>query len=264
MDARNGEVVFVRTVDRVARLMVVGPGDQPRRFGPRGGTISDPAWSRDGSRLAFAWRRWPAGFQITVADERGRILRVLSDPRAIDGTPTWSPDGSWLAFSRLRGGQAVLYLIPTRGGRPKPLVSGRAPDWSPRGELLVFERADPLASDLFTYRLADGALEVLVASPADDRDPDWSPDGRRIAFASDRDGDFDIYVLTMADGRIRRLTDDPGDERRPEWSPDGRAIAFVRVSQDSSSIWLVEADGSGERRLTTGPWDGSPAWRPIP
>lgn len=261
---RNGAIVFVRSADRVARLMVVRPGDEPLPFGPRGGTVSDPAWSRDGSRLAFAWRRWPAGFRITIADGRGRTTEVLTGPRAIDGSPTWSPDGSRLAFARVLGGRSVVHVISADGGGPLPLVPGRAPDWSPGGDLLVFERADPVASDLFVYRLAEGEVEAVVTSSGDDRDPDWSPDGTRIAFASDRDGDYDVYVLTVTDGRIERLTDDPGDERWPEWSPDGRAIAFVRASPDSSSIWIVRADGSDERRLTSGPWDGAPAWRPIP
>lgn len=263
--AGNGPIAFVRSTGRVARVLIVDPsGGRPRPFGPREGTVGDPAWSPDGSRLAVAWRRWPDGFGISIVDGRGRELRALTGGRWIDASPTWSPDASTLAFSRVRGARAIVYVIPARGGRPRPLVAGRAPDWSPRDDVLAFERAAPVASDLFTYRPVEGELEVVVSGPADDRDPDWSPDGTRLAFASDRDGDFDLYVLDLGAGRIRRLTDDPGDERWPEWSPDGRMIAFVRVLPESSSIWLVGADGSGERRVTTGPWDSAPAWRPIP
>jgi Tol biopolymer transport system component len=262
---RNGTIVFIRSNGRVARLMSIDPrGGDPQPVGPREGTVGDPAWARDGSRLAFAWRRWPAGFQIAVGGVRERHPRVLTDGTSIDGSPTWSPDGSHLAFAGVRGERSLLFLVPSEGGGARALVPGRAPDWSPDGDALAFERVTTITADLFTYRLTDGRVETLAASPADDRDPDWSPDGARIAFASDRDGDFDIYVLDLGTRRVRRLTDDPADERWPEWSPDGRTIAFVRILPASSSIWLIGADGSQQRRLTRGSWDSAPAWRPIP
>lgn len=264
-DARNGEIVFARSSGRVARLMVVDPRGGPvRSSGPMEGTVGDPAWSPDGSLLAFAWRRWPAGYRIAILDHRGGDVRALTDGSSIDAGPTWSPDGSRLAFARVGGSQPWLFLVPLRGGDPQPLTPGRAPDWSPRGETLAFERGAPTASDLFTYDPAEGTVTAVVSSPTDDRDPDWSPDGSSIAFASDRDGDFDIYVLELDSGRIRRVTDFPGDERWPAWSPDGREIAFARISTTSSSIWLVEADGAHGRPLTSGHWDGAPAWRPAP
>ena len=236
-------------------------------LGPRAGTKGGPAWSPDGSRLAFVWRRWPSGFNLFVMDADGGGITRITDGPWIDGTPTWSADGEHLAFASNRQPDTGfgIYLVGVPGGAPQWLAQGIAPDWSPTDASIVFVKDVGDAPEVFVIGTDGGGLENLTNSPAQDRDPDWSPDGSALAFASDRGGNFDLYVMDADGGNLRQITDDPGDDLWPDWSPDGTRIAFTRTTAATSEIWLVGSDGSERVRLTSGPlFDATPAWQPLP
>ncbi len=267
-DRRNGVVTFVRSRGRVADLVSIPPeGGETAGLGPRAGTKGGPSWAPDGSRLAFVWRRWPSGFNLFVMDADGHPITRVTDGPWIDGTPTWSPDGRSLAFSSNRQADEGfgIYVVDARGGEPRRLARGVAPDWSPTGTSIAFVQVVDDRGDVFVMTSDGAGPRNLTDSPADDRDPDWSPDGSAIAFASDRDGDYDLYVMDADGGGVRQITDAPGDELWPEWAPDGTRLAFAETTPDTSEIWLVDSDGSGAVRLTSGPlFDATPTWRPLP
>ena len=73
-------------------------GDGQRRLG--GSAVAAPAWSRDGTRLAYAAGDPAGGSGIVLADAAGRKLGVIGGAAgqgANDGNPSWSPDGSRIA-----------------------------------------------------------------------------------------------------------------------------------------------------------------------
>jgi len=79
-----------------------------------------PAWSPDGSRLAFMSAR-DGNWEIYTADEGGGSVTRLTNDGADDGLPVWSPDGKWIAFVSSRGGQWGLYVVPASGGETRKL-----------------------------------------------------------------------------------------------------------------------------------------------
>ena len=171
-----------------------------------------PAWSPDGSRIAFDRRVGGNDTEIFVADADGRNERQVTNRSTADSDPYWSPDGTRLVFVGVQQGQADLWVINADGSGLR--------------------------------RLTDGA--------ADDTNPAWSPDGTTIAFESDRDGNPEVYRVPAAGGSAVRLTNAPGDDGYPSWSPDGTQLAFVRSGQTSNwDIWVMNADGTGQRRVTT-------------
>jgi TolB protein len=101
--------------------MVVSPegGNVVRRFGP----AADPAWSPDGSSIAFtAITEGRMAIHIANADGSGR--RQVTFPPASAGTdegPSWSPDGRWLTFHR------VSTLCDIIGSPPREVC---IPHWS--------------------------------------------------------------------------------------------------------------------------------------
>jgi Tol biopolymer transport system component len=213
----------------------------------------DPAWSPDGTRVAFARWRDPRG--IYVIDEDGSNETLLfgwSQAKA----PAWSPDGSRIAFTRRYGGREEdVEIFP---GWVLP-----AHPWWKLGLVRVEDR---YFTDLLCY---DHSFS-----------PTWSPDpstgsghgGQVIAY----DSDYGLH-LTSPDGSfggqtygryINALSTDVRDTS-PAWSPDGSKIAFMFNQHDHQEIYVMNADGSDRVRLTKEePFAGrppnnvSPAWSP--
>jgi len=101
--------------------------------------FSQPAWSRDGRRLAFVVVDLSAATRrIVVATSSGRGQRTLArlpvNPGP-EGAPSWSPSGMQLAFSGVCGRQSCVWSIPSRGGTRHLLLRGQFFDanWGPAG-----------------------------------------------------------------------------------------------------------------------------------
>ena len=107
-----------------------------------------PAWSPDGTRIAFYSER-DGNSEIYVMKADGGAVTRLTNSKADEGYPAWSPDGTRLAFMSRRNGKAEIFTMNSDGTDQKLLVS------MPRGDAI---------------------------------DPRWSPDGSRIAFVHLPDG----------------------------------------------------------------------------
>src|SRR5262249_16877669 len=88
-----------------------------------------PAWSPDGSRIAFIARVGKRGgntFEICVTDADGTNLIQLTDNSIFEGTMTWSPDGQKIIFQTPGGANpTLLYAIDadTTCDTTKPVTS---------------------------------------------------------------------------------------------------------------------------------------------
>lgn len=99
-----------------------------------------PAWSPDGTRIAFASDRdrSPAiNVDVYVMNVDGSGQTRLTDDPAFDQTPAWSPDGSAIAFASSRdGGWLNVYTMKPDGSSQTRLTNevrshAHDPDWQP-------------------------------------------------------------------------------------------------------------------------------------
>ncbi len=143
---------------------------------PLSRSADEPAWSPDGSSLAF--RKTGAG--IFVLELSSGETRNLTD----DGwAPSWSPDGRWIAFIRtVEREESHVWRIPAAGGEATQLTLDRffrtSPSWSPDGTRLVFAREDREGGggyDLYLIPAEGGAGEPITDDPGVDRAPCWAP-----------------------------------------------------------------------------------------
>jgi Tol biopolymer transport system component len=98
---------------------------------------SDPAWSPDGSKIAFITG---GDDHLSVVSADGTSLRMLSPLPS--RTPAWSPDGQTLAFSAKEGHSSDIYTVGLDGGGQRRLTKNPAeditPSWTPDGSSILF------------------------------------------------------------------------------------------------------------------------------
>ena len=90
-------------------------GGNPTRITDSPATERRPAWSPDGSKLAFVSDR-DGNDEIYVMDADGSDQTRLTDDLGLDRNPRWSPDGTRIAFDPITGSTS---WIPTEGTRPR-------------------------------------------------------------------------------------------------------------------------------------------------
>ncbi len=124
-----------------------------------------PAWSPDGSMIAFATKSG-AGSEIRTArvvnGSRDGAFRKVAASDAIAYAPSWSPDGGMLAYMESRGSQSEAWIVPSNGSAPpRPIVKGvtaKRVVWDPdTGDLLV---SAAWANDKVTIRRVSVATGV--------------------------------------------------------------------------------------------------------
>jgi TolB protein len=175
-----------------------------------------PAWSPDGSRIAFMSTRGGSADVWVMNADGSDPVQLTSDP-AWEGTPDWSPDGSKIAFAR-DGGPGIpvdIFVVNADGTGIEQLTFGPSnawhPSWSPDGSRIACEG---LGIEVMN---ADGSERVTVL-PWDDFpavEPAWSPDGSAIAIVRWGGG---IYYVNPDGTNVREVTDGRGDTS-PAWSP---------------------------------------------
>jgi Tol biopolymer transport system component len=218
-----------------------------------------PAWSPDGTRLAFVSAR-SGDEEIYVARANGAGIRRLTALPGPDLSPAWSTDGKHLAWSR----KGEIWTMSAVGSNKRRVVKKaqawhehHSPTWYAARIVYSSNRVSNFNTELFVVpakrlTFTQGGDGVL----GDDSMPDFSSDGRRIVFTSNRDQQGEIYVMNANGSGQTRLTSRPGDDWLPRFSPDGTKIVFWQLP---NKLWTMNADGTSLRRLTTGT---DADWRP--
>jgi serine/threonine protein kinase/WD40 repeat protein len=150
--------------------------------------VGKPAWSPDGSRLAFIRR--DGGIYVMPA--LGGVPQRISLSKPATGADlAWSPGGAFFVFTGARHG---LFSVSPEGGEVHQLTNPAAggdfsPSISPDGGMLAFvRRTSTFNSGVFVAPLnrdgtSAGAAKQITSGVWDISTLDWTADGREILFA---------------------------------------------------------------------------------
>ena len=266
--------------------LVSTAGGEPSQLtnGPNGD--SDPAWSPDSVRIAFASKRGGDKDQIWVIPLTGGEAKQLTYTKNSASNSRWSPDGRQIAF--LMQERDSEEEEKRKKAKDDPVTVEKDDFKQTHLWTIDVETMDEEPELLFTLpekesgrddeekrkdkkdrsqRLTEGNFHVI--------DPRWSPDGKYIAFASAASPKADhvmfratIQIIDTETKVIRKLTSHDGGEEAPHWSPDGEWLAFLYATDDANplhnDVYIIPAEGGTPTNLTSDfdHHEIAPVWSP--
>ena len=215
---------------------------RPRQLTNAKKSSQSPAWSPDGSRLAFASDRTDKR-QIYLINPLGGEAEALTSVE--DGVTSfaWSPDGR---THRLHGDRS----------RSRRAIKDREKKY---GEFEVVDQ-DYRMTHLFVVDVATRATRTLTSGAFTVGSFQWSPDGKRIAFdhrvngSPASGGSADISIVTVADASVRALVTQEGPDSQPGLVARRHAHR-LRDGDGEPGLLLhqrADRDRAGERRRADG------------
>jgi TolB protein len=200
-----------------------------------------PAWSPDGSRIAFS-RHLGSPVQGTtnlfVMNADGTDPQQITFPgeRYEDFSPQWSSDGTKLVFTRFdrqRGKDAVVtvWLEGTHEQRLTPWImnAGDGPDWSPDDRWILFrahlDQCHPQTNIWMIHPNGTGLRQITdsVGCTTGWISSSFSPDGKKIVTSTvpgvGKAGQADVVVLSLEGAVLRNVTKSVDWESFADWGP---------------------------------------------
>jgi TolB protein len=280
----EGHLVFSRYMGNHMFSLFVSnrDGSQVQQLSPVDARDQYPAWSPDGSSIAFM-SRVDGNAALFVMDSDGENRRNLSGdiyPYA-DTYPIWLPDNRSLMFIFAGTDERSTYIVDTVTGGVQNFTKDTGtmsrPVWSPNGQQVAFLSSEDMIQ--INIRIADvlhdGTIDsastrvMTIEQGVDNYAPAWSPDGRQLAFlrrtGSANTTNRTLYLGDDQGNVIRNLTPTLRNAMNPVWSPDGTHLAFLSDEGGEWYVYVVSANGTGLRRISPIPVvDASfyPAWLP--
>lgn len=251
------QIVYVqsRTVEHDLSLMA---SDNRILNADLHGRAAAPAWSPDGTTLAFSgesgiselggiYGQGSGVWLVEVTNALARNPRLLVAQAHVNNI-AWSPDGTKLVFEVAAPGlPSEIRVVKASDGQEVGRFAGEQPAWYPDSQKLIVKSCTPDCG-LWQVNLQGGG-ERQITSGDTDSYPIWSPNGDYLAFSSRRDGNWEIYLLRQADGELLRLTHRPETDTTPVFDSCGQNVYLRTDAFGSWWITVMKLDGSDERKI---------------
>jgi TolB protein len=228
--------------------------------------IMSPAWSPDGSQLAYvSFERGHAAVFVQSLATRQRS--VLADFPGSNSAPAWSPDGKQLALVLTRDGSSQLYLVRNDGSDLRRLTFSEAIDTEPMfatdGKSILFTSDRGGSAQIYRVATEGGSTERLTFEGNNNFSPRTSPDGKNFVFSHFVDGVFYIAVQDFESKQMQILTGG-GWEKKPSFAPNGKLVLFATESQGRGILATVSSDGRVKQKMVAQRGDiREPIWGPF-
>ncbi|MCQ9376017.1 Tol-Pal system beta propeller repeat protein TolB [Methyloversatilis sp. XJ19-13] len=242
-------------------------GQNPRTALRSSEPIISPAWSPDGTRLAYV------SFQakkpiIYVHSLATGAQTVVANFKGSNSAPAWSPDGKRLAVVLTKDGSSQIYTINADGSGLTRIAGSSTidtePQFSPDGQYLYFTSDRGGSPQIYRVAATGGTAERVTFEGSYNVSPRLSPDGKMLAYVSRNGGRFQVTVMDLASRQIQILTDSSRDES-PSFAPNSRTILYASEVGGRGVLSAVSSDGRVKQKLSgqAGGDVREPAWGPF-
>ena len=210
------------------------------------GSASEPAFSADGSRIAFvSTRDGNAEIYVMNADGTGR-MRVTNDPLS-DGRPAFAPDGQTIVFHSSRtAGKQQIWAVNVDGTGLTQLTRdsvNSSPSVSPDGQTIAYVSTRNRDSDIWLMGKDGSNQRPFTRSPQQrESEPRFLRDGTLAYLVERREGNRTVQQVMRADLAAGSVTALTGIDL---------AIASFAISPSGDLVALVVNADPGNRRNPT-------------
>jgi hypothetical protein len=226
----------------------------------------EPAWSPDGTRLAFTSHRtgdsdiWVQ--QLAGVIETGEPQNLTNHP-AWDYSPSWSPSGQSIAFVSERDGDSEIFVQSLGTETAIQLTINdqmdRRPAWSPDGKFIAFAAVRDGVERIHLVRPDGTDEQVATPPPLQGTAPAWSPDSQRLAFIGwDEQNRPGIYLIGPDIESLLKLYESDHWLGSLSWSADGHYLTFTSWASGDHDVYALPVSGGNPVRVTfDNSWDDS-------
>ncbi len=234
-----------------------GPG--PRQLTVTDGSDISPAWSPDGSRIAFL-RLQDGRAQYRIIPAGGgaeRQLAEFANPRE-EAQPApavaWTLDGQSLIVVDTGAAPAALVALPLAGGPPVRVTNppeqsqgDSTPAVSPDGATLAFVRASGgEGADIYLCNLHGGAHRRLTFDDSAIRGLAWVAGGQDLVYATTRAGAGSQLFRLSANAGSQHLLALAGTHANfPAIAPTGHRLAYAD-NPSPVALWRARLQADGQ------------------
>jgi tricorn protease len=200
-------------------------GSDVRRLTTADGDEANPAFSPDGSLIAFT-ANYDGNLDVYVVPSGGGVPKRLTWHPGADLVQGFTHDGSRVLFTSGRSSYTTryqqLYTVPVEGGFATrlPIPNASAASWSPDGKRIAYNPLAPAflqwkdyrggaTSEIWLYDVASHAVEKIPQPEGRSNDVDALWHGGSVFFRSDREGEFNLYRYDAGTKQVTRLTNHP-------------------------------------------------------
>ena len=182
------------------------------------GSESDPAFSPDGTRIAFTGE-YDGNVDVFVIPATGGVPKRLTWHPAPDRVIGWSPDGKRVLFSSPRTAYSrfnEMFSVSVDGGVEEklPLPSGFEGSYSPDGQSIAYEPHARVfqmwkkyrggtTSRIWLAKLSDSSITKVPRTNSNDFNPMWT--GDHVFFLSDRNGAATLFSYDVKSKAVKEL-----------------------------------------------------------
>lgn len=191
---------------------------------------TNPVWSHDGRKIAFASERF-GNFDVFVMPASGGPAQRLTSHSASELPFSFTPDDSAVLFGAARldtadnrlfptGSQPELYRVPVVTGRVIQVLGIPAEDarFSRDGRFLIYHdkkggenewrkhHTSAITRDIWIYDTSSQTHHKITQFPGEDRSPVFTLDEKGFFYLSEESGSFNVNRMDVGGGDSIQIT----------------------------------------------------------